>query len=81
MELLYFISFPYNSISLSPQGNNMSYFPLYNIRIRPEKGKAIYWLNKKDDRLNIMSLHAGEQLLTDTVKYVLTVWTRENSYS
>ena len=66
---------------LKVEDGGSTYFPLYNIRIRPEKGKAIYWLNKKDDRLNTMSLHAGEPVLTDTVKYVLTVWTREIIYS
>jgi len=77
-QRIYSILIYLNDLKVEDGGS--TYFPLYNVRIRPEKGKAVYWLNKNGDKLNTMSLHAGEPVLTDTVKYVLTIWIRENSY-
>jgi prolyl 4-hydroxylase len=54
-----------------------THFPLFRCKFFPFKTRAIYWENiDKNGNLNKLSLHAGEPLLTDNVKYVLTIWTR-----
>ena len=40
----------------------------------------VYWQNKEDGKLHNKSLHCGEPILTDTTKYILTIWTREREY-
>ena len=58
-----------------------THFPLYKIRTYPYKGRAITWNNlNPDGKENTLTLHAGEPILTDKVKYVLTIWTRVSEY-
>lgn len=58
-----------------------THFPLYKIRTYPYKGRAIGWNNlDSDDKENKLTLHAGEPILSDKVKYVLTIWTRKTKY-
>lgn len=58
-----------------------THFPKYKIRTYPYKGRAVGWNNlDSDGKENSLTLHAGEPILTDKVKYVLTIWTRKSSY-
>jgi prolyl 4-hydroxylase len=58
-----------------------THFPLYKCKFYPYKGRAIQWKNINSDKsLNKLSLHAGQPILTDKTKYILTIWTREKSY-
>lgn len=66
--------------TLNKQDGGCTHFPIYKKRIRPEKGKMVYWENKQDNELNKQSLHCGEPIKTDTTKYILTIWTRERGY-
>ena len=66
---------------LDEKDGGATHFPLYKFKFYPSKGRAIHWENMDlDKNLNKLSLHAGQPILTDNVKYVLTIWTRENSY-
>ena len=58
-----------------------THFPLYKCKFYPYKGRAIQWNNINSDKsLNKLSLHAGQPILTDKTKYILTIWTREKTY-
>jgi prolyl 4-hydroxylase len=58
-----------------------THFPLYKIRTYPFKGRAIGWNNlNPDGKENSLTLHAGEPILSDKVKYILTIWTRKLDY-
>lgn len=55
-------------------------FPLVNVRIKPEVGKAIYWFNAKEDDLSQLdenSRHSGLPVKKG-IKNILVVWVREN---
>lgn len=64
--------------------NNLDYndggatnFPLLNCKFYPYKKRAIHWKNIDiNGNLNQLSLHAGEPVLSNKIKYVLTIWTR-----
>ena len=66
-----------NDIPDDAGGN--TFFPKLNIRIKPSKGDAIYFENMNDGTVNWDTLHAGEELLSDTTKYALNMWFRENA--
>lgn len=65
---------------LDEQDGGATHFPLYKCKFFPYKGRAIQWRNINSDKsLNKLSLHAGQPILTDKTKYILTIWTREYS--
>jgi len=58
-----------------------THFPLLKIRTCPYKSRAILWNNlNPDGQENNLTLHAGEPVLNDKIKYVLTIWTRIFEY-
>jgi hypothetical protein len=58
-----------------------THFPLLKIRTYPYKGRAVLWNNlSADGTENNLTLHAGEPVLNDKIKYVLTIWTRVSEY-
>jgi prolyl 4-hydroxylase len=62
---------------LTETDGGATHFPLFKCRFFPFKTRAIYWENIDiNGNLNKLSLHAGEPILTDNIKYVLTIWTR-----
>lgn len=66
---------------LDESDGGSTHFPLYKIRIFPYKGRAVLWNNLTDDeKENQSTLHAGEPVLTDKTKYVLTIWCRKYIY-
>ena len=65
---------------LDEQDGGATHFSLYKCKFFPYKGRAIQWNNINSDKsLNKLSLHAGQPILTDKTKYILTIWTREHS--
>jgi len=66
---------------LNESDGGSTHFPLYKIRTYPYKGRAVGWSNlNSDGKENNLTLHAGEPILSDKVKYVLTIWTRKSNY-
>ena len=43
----------------------------------PVKGKAVIWNNKIGNELNGMCLHSGKPILSNSTKYIMTIWIRE----
>ena len=56
-------------------------FPKLNLRIKPSKGAAVFWWNMDPDgKLLRKTLHQGNPVLGDTIKYGLNIWIRERSF-
>jgi prolyl 4-hydroxylase len=56
-------------------------FPLCNISITPKIGRLIWFKNCYPDGHRMMrSLHAGGEILTDAVKYILTIFVRQRPF-
>jgi len=57
-----------------------TYFPKLDIKIKPERGSAIFWDNLTTDRkkTNEYALHAGLPPIKGN-KYSINVWVRENA--
>ena len=54
-------------------------FPLLNLSIKPEKGKAVWWYNIKDGELQQDTIHEGKDVISGT-KYIVTSWWRERTH-
>jgi len=55
-------------------------FPKYNLTVKPKTGLVFTWRNLNlDGSVNQDSLHGGLPV-TEGKKYIIVVWTRENSY-
>ena len=55
-------------------------FPKYNLTVKPKTGLVFTWRNLNlDGSVNEDSLHGGLPV-TEGKKYIIVVWTRENSY-
>ena len=53
-------------------------FPLCKLAITPKIGRAIWFKNcDPDGNLIMKSIHFGAEILTDTVKYILTIFVRQ----
>jgi len=53
-------------------------FPLCKLVITPKIGRAIWFKNcDPDGNLIMKSIHFGSEILTDTVKYILTIFVRQ----
>lgn len=58
-----------------------THFPKLKIRTYPYKTRALCWNNLDSQGVgNPLTLHAGEPILTDRTKYILTIWTRQAPY-
>ena len=64
--------------NLPDDAGGNTFFPKLNIRVKPSKGDAIYFENMNGGIVNWDTLHAGEELLSDTTKYALNMWFRQN---
>ncbi len=49
----------------------------YKMKVYPKTGRAVHFRNMIGDKLNTESLHAGEEIKTDVVKYAINIWTRQ----
>jgi prolyl 4-hydroxylase len=67
--------------SLKKKDGGSTFFPLLKKSFTPNKGKCIIWNNLNPDGTeNNLTLHAGQPVLTDKIKYVMTIWTRKYPY-
>jgi prolyl 4-hydroxylase len=67
-----------NDLEIKDGGS--TFFPIYKLKLYPYKGRAIQWVNTfKNNKENEKSLHCGEPILSNTIKYILTIWTRQRS--
>jgi len=56
-------------------------FTHYNYKIKPETGMAICFDNVDlNGNVNPKTMHAGELINTEAIKYILTIWIRQNKY-
>ena len=67
---------------LEDSDGGATYFPTYGARIQPRMGRCLYFRNMDENgNVNENTLHGGEKILTDAVKYAINIWTREKPYS
>jgi prolyl 4-hydroxylase len=52
-------------------------FKLYGIKVYPRTGRCVWFRDMIDGKENAKSLHAGEEVLSDKVKYAVNIWIRE----
>lgn len=58
-----------------------TYFPKVDLKIKPEMGKAIFWLNlKADGSIDTDTNHSGEPVGEGLEKWIVTKWVRERAY-
>jgi prolyl 4-hydroxylase len=56
-------------------------FPELGIKIRPEAGTAMFWVNiDQNGQYFQQTLHAGEPVVGDREKWGVNIWIRQNSY-
>jgi prolyl 4-hydroxylase len=59
-----------------------TWFPLYRIRVYPLQARCLHFKNiDYEGNVNPLTLHCGEEILSDNVKYILTVWIRQYPYN
>ena len=64
--------------TLDPKDGGATSFFHYKMKVNPIEGRAAWFINSDENGiLNNESLHSGEEILTDTVKYALNIWTRQ----
>ncbi len=52
-------------------------FKNYAIKVYPKTGRCVWFRNMIDGRVNEKSLHAGEEVQCDKLKYAVNIWIRE----
>lgn len=63
---------------LEEEDGGATSFYYHKMKVIPKEGKAVWFKNCDDDgKLINESLHAGEEILTDKVKYALNIWVRQ----
>jgi len=68
-----------NDLPESEEGAHTE-FPKLNLKIRPKKGMAVYWLNvHPDTREDFRTLHSGNPPKNST-KYGLNIWVRKGKF-
>ena len=66
-----------NDLEMEDGGSTV--FKKYRVKVYPRCGRAVWFRNMVDGKVNDMSLHAGEELTGDKVKYAINVWIREKA--
>jgi prolyl 4-hydroxylase len=65
-----------NDLELEDGGSTI--FKRYKIKVYPRTGRCVWFRNMIDDELNEMSLHSGEEVLSDEkIKYAVNIWIRQ----
>lgn len=64
-----------NDLDLQEGGSTI--FKNYGIKVYPRMGRCVWFRNMLDGKVNPKSLHSGEEVLSDKVKYAVNVWIRE----
>jgi prolyl 4-hydroxylase len=63
---------------LEMEDGGCTLFKLAKVKVYPKQGRAIWFRNTFDDgTYNTDSLHAGEQVQGDKIKYAINIWTRQ----
>lgn len=63
---------------LAMEDGGATIFKGYNVKVYPRQGRAIWFRNMTEGgQLNEKSLHAGEEVQTDTIKYAVNIWVRQ----
>lgn len=63
---------------LAMEDGGATIFKGYNVKVYPRQGRAIWFRDLTEDgKLNEKSLHAGEEVQTDTIKYAVNIWIRQ----
>ena len=66
--------------TLQAEDGGETSFYHHKLKVTPKQGMAVWFRNMTDDgKLVTNSLHSGEPIKTDTIKYALNVWTRQYS--
>jgi prolyl 4-hydroxylase len=67
---------------LEQDDGGATWFVNYRIRVYPVKTRCIHFKNTDNQgKENFLTLHMGEEILTDKIKYILTIWIRQFPYS
>jgi prolyl 4-hydroxylase len=64
-----------NEFGLEEGGSTI--FKNYGIKVYPKQGRCVWFRNMIDGKLNPKSLHSGEEVLSDKIKYAINIWIRE----
>lgn len=65
---------------LTMEDGGATIFKGYNVKVYPKQGRAIWFRDMTEDgQLNEKSLHAGEEVHTDTIKYAVNIWVRQKT--
>jgi hypothetical protein len=65
-----------NDLELEDGGSTI--FKLYKLKVYPRTGRCVWFRNMIDGKVNEMSLHSGEEVLSDEkIKYAVNIWIRE----
>ncbi len=64
-----------NDLEMEDGGSTM--FKHYNMKVYPKTGRCVWFRNMIDGKVNDKSLHSGEEVHSDKVKYAVNVWIRE----
>lgn len=56
-----------------------TYFPHVNVRVKPERGRALVWKNTIKGICNEATMHSAEPVIKGE-KWVVTKWLRENRF-
>lgn len=57
-----------------------TFFSKFNTSSKPETGKALYWNNLINERINHDTIHEGQPVVKGK-KYIITLWFREKEYN
>jgi prolyl 4-hydroxylase len=64
-----------NDFGLEEGGSTI--FKNYGIKVYPKQGRCVWFRNMIDGKLNPKSLHSGEEVHSDKIKYAVNIWIRE----
>lgn len=67
--------------SLEEEDEGETEFPLINLKVKPSKGTAVFWWNVTPSGKPInKTLHRGNPVLGNTIKYGLNIWVRSHGW-
>jgi prolyl 4-hydroxylase len=64
-----------NDFNLDEGGSTI--FKEYGIKVYPKKGRCVWFRDMIDGKVNPKSLHSGEEVQSDKVKFAVNIWIRE----
>ena len=67
--------------TLQPSDGGATSFFHHSLKIYPIEGNAVWFRNmNKDGKVLDTSLHSGEEIHTDAIKYAINIWIRQHPY-